>query len=140
VTDASFDLSGGAPATYTSIFRGCHWGNCTSNNPFPIQESNIATASTAVTIIQPGGYANDSAYDIWFNTTPTTSGQPNGTEIMIWINHQGGVTPFGSQVGTVNIDGIEWNVYDGRQTSWNCISYEAQNGVTTASLNLLPYV
>lgn len=139
ITTASFDLSGGAPATYTSVYRGCHWGACTSSNPFPIQESAIASASTAVSITQPGGMANDSAYDIWFNTTPTTSGQPNGTEVMIWINHQGGVTPFGTNYGTVTIDGIVWNVYYGRQTSWNCISYEAVSGVTSANLNLLPF-
>jgi hypothetical protein len=139
VTDANFNLSGGAPATYTSVFRGCHWGDCTSSNPFPIQESNISSASTSVSITQPGGYANDSAYDIWFNTSPTTGGQPNGTEIMIWINHQGGVSPFGSYYANVNIDGMNWNVYYGRQSSWNCISYEATSGVTSANLNLLPF-
>jgi hypothetical protein len=139
ITYADFNLSGGAPATYTSVFRGCHWGNCTSSNPFPIQESNIGSASTSVSITQPGGMANDSAYDIWFNTTPTTSGQPNGTEIMIWINHQGSVSPFGSYYANLNIDGINWNVYYGRQSSWNCISYEATSGVDSATLNLLPF-
>jgi hypothetical protein len=29
-----------------------------------------------------------------------TSGQPNGAEVMIWLNHDGSVQPFGSQVGT----------------------------------------
>ncbi len=139
VTATNFDLSGGAPATYNSLWRGCHWGNCTSSNPFPIQESNIASASTAVNITQPGGYMNDSAYDIWFNTTPTTSGQPNGTEMMIWTNHQGGATPFGSYYANVNIDGMNWNVYYGRQTSWNCISYEATTGNNNTNLNLLPF-
>src|ERR1041385_4841793 len=31
ITSANFNLSGGAPATYPSIFKGCHWGNCTTN-------------------------------------------------------------------------------------------------------------
>jgi hypothetical protein len=139
VTATNFDLSGGAPATYNSLWRGCHWGNCTSNNPFPIQESNIASASTAVNITQPGGYMNDAAYDIWFDTASSTSGQPNGTEIMIWINEQGGATPFGGYVANVNIDGLNWNVYDGRQTSWNVITYEATTGQTSTNLNLLPF-
>ena len=26
VTTANFNLSGGAPATYPSIYKGCHWG------------------------------------------------------------------------------------------------------------------
>src|ERR1700742_443454 len=98
LTTANFDLAtNGAPATYPSIYRGCHWGNCTSSNPFPIEESNIASASTSVTINQPSGYNDDAAYDIWFNQTSTTSGQPNGTEVMVWINHEGSPQPFGSE-------------------------------------------
>ena len=111
LTAADFNLpTNGAPATYPSVYRGCHWGNCTSSNPFPIQEDNIASATTSVSITQPSGYNNDAAYDIWFNQTSTTSGQPNGTEIMIWINHQGSPQPFGSQVATATIDGAAWQV------------------------------
>ena len=127
------------PATYPSIYRGCHWGDCTTSNPFPIEESNIASASTSVTITQPSGYTNDAAYDIWFNQTSTTSGQPNGTEIMIWINHQGSAGPFGSQVATATINGASYQVWTGRQTSWNIISYVAVTPVTSANLNLLPF-
>jgi hypothetical protein len=107
LTTANFDqATNGAPATYPSIFRGCHWGNCTSSDPFPIEENTIASASTSVSITEPSGYNNDAAYDIWFNQTSTTSGQPNGTEIMIWINHQGSIQPFGSQTAT---ETIRWN-------------------------------
>ena len=46
---------------------------------------------------QPGGgNAYDVAYDIWFNQTPATNGQPNGAELMIWLNHNGSVQPFRS--------------------------------------------
>lgn len=141
LTTANFNLAtNGAPATYPSIFRGCHWGNCTSSNPFPIEESNIASASTSVTITQPSGFNNDAAYDIWFNQTSTTSGQPNGTEVMIWINHEGSPQPFGSQTATETIDGAVWEVWTGRQSSWNIVSYVRQTPVTSVSnLNLLPF-
>lgn len=141
LTTANFNLAtNGAPATYPSIFRGCHWGNCTSSNPFPIQENNIASATTSVTITQPSGFNNDAAYDIWFNQTSTTPGQPNGTEVMIWINHQGAPQPFGSQTATVTIDGASYAVWTGRQTSWNIVSYVAQTPVTSVTnLNLLPF-
>jgi Glycosyl hydrolase family 12/Cellulose binding domain/Fibronectin type III domain len=141
LTTADFNLAtNGAPATYPSIFRGCHWGNCTSSNPFPIEENNIASASTSVSITQPSGYNNDAAYDIWFNQTSTTSGQPNGTEIMIWINHQGSPQPFGSQTATETIDGAAWEVWTGRQSSWNIVSYVRETPVTSVSnLNLLPF-
>jgi hypothetical protein len=141
LTTANFNsATNGAPATYPSIFRGCHWGNCTTSNPFPIEESNIASASTSVTITQPSGYNDDAAYDIWFNQTSTTSGQPNGTEIMIWINHEGTPQPFGSKTATATIDGTTWDVWTGRQSSWNIVSYVRQTPVTSVTnLNLLPF-
>ncbi|MGA2351339.1 MAG: cellulose binding domain-containing protein [Terracidiphilus sp.] len=140
ITTADFtNATNGSPATYTSIYRGCHWGTCTTSNPFPIEESNIASASTSVSITQPSGSQNDAAYDIWFNQTSTTSGQPNGTEVMIWINHQGAPEPFGSQVATATIDGASYAVWTGNQTSWKIVSYVATSPVTSASLNLLPF-
>jgi hypothetical protein len=141
VTTADFsNATDGSPATYTSIFRGCHWGVCTSSNPFPIEESNIASATTSVSITQPSGYNNDAAYDIWFNQTSTTSGQPNGTEIMIWLNHQGSIEPFGSQVATATIDGASYEVWTGNQSSWKIVSYVASTPVTSVSnMNLVPF-
>jgi hypothetical protein len=141
VTTADFsNATDGAPATYTSIYKGCHWGTCTTSNPFPIEESNIASATTSVSITQPSGSTNDAAYDIWFNQTSTTSGQPNGTEIMIWLNHQGSIQPFGSQVATETIDGVSWNVWTGNQSSWKIVSYVAVTPVTSvSSLNLVPF-
>jgi len=141
ITTANFsNATNGSPATYTSIFRGCHWGICTSSNPFPIEESNIASATTSVSITQPSGYNNDAAYDIWFNQTSTTLGQPNGTEIMIWLNHQGSIEPFGSQVATATIGGASYAVWTGNQSSWKIVSYVATTPVTSVSnLNLLPF-
>jgi hypothetical protein len=140
ITTADFtNATNGSPATYTSIYKGCHWGTCTTSNPFPIEESNIASASTSVSITQPSGSQNDAAYDIWFNQTSTTSGQPNGTEVMIWINHQGAPEPFGSQVATATIGGASYAVWTGNQTSWKIISYVATSPVTSVSLNLLPF-
>ena len=115
-------------------------GQLHQSNPFPIEENNIASASTSVSITQPSGYNNDAAYDIWFNQTSTTSGQPNGTEIMIWINHQGSIQPFGSQTSTETIDGTTWEVWTGRESSWNIVSYVRETPVTSVSnLNLLPF-
>jgi hypothetical protein len=141
ITTASFNLAtNAAPATYTSIYRGCHWGMCTTSNPFPIQEGNIASATTSVNLRQPPGFNNDAAYDIWFNQTSTTSGQPNGTELMIWLNHGGSVQPFGTQVATTTINGAQYEVWTGNQSSWKIVSYVASVPVTAvANMNLLPF-
>ena len=140
ITTANFNnATNGAPGAYTSLYRGCHWGTCTSSNPFPIQESNIASAATSVALTQPSGYNNDAVYDIWFNQTSTTSGQPNGAEVMIWLNHQGSIQPFGSPTGAVTIDGAQYEVWTGNQ-SWKIVSYVATSPVTSVSnLNLLPF-
>ena len=129
VSTANFNLSGGAPATYPSIFKGCHWGLCTANSGMPIQESKLGSAVSSWSTTQPSSGAYDVAYDIWFNSTPTTTGQPDGTEVMIWINSRGGVQPFGSpdrhhatppaRTGTCG---------PVSRRSWKIISYVAEPG------------
>lgn len=132
------NATNGAPGGYPSIYQGCHWGNCTSGglSGNPIQASAITTGkvTTSWSTTQPGGSsAYDVAYDIWFNQTPTTSGQPNGTELMIWLNHNGPVQPFGSQVATgASIGGRGYNVWFGTQ-GWNTVSYTMTTAATSVS-------
>ena len=134
VSTANFNLgTNGAPATYPSIYKGCHWGACTTGSGLPIQVSNLGSATSSWSTTQPGSGAYDVAYDIWYNSTPTTSGQPDGTEMMIWLNSRGGVQPFGSQTGTASIAGHNWNVWTGQQTSWKIISYVLNPGATSVS-------
>ncbi|MEV4314925.1 cellulose binding domain-containing protein [Actinocrispum sp. NPDC049592] len=133
VSTANFNLSGGAPATYPSIFKGCHWGLCTPGSGLPIQVSKLGSAVSSWSTVQPGSGAYDVAYDLWFNSTPTTSGQPDGTEIMIWLNSRGGVQPFGSPVGNATIAGHNWTVWTGQQTGWKIISYVLNPGATSVS-------
>ncbi len=133
VSTANFNLSGGAPATYPSIYKGCHWGACTTNSGLPIQVGNLGSATSSWSTDQPGSGAYDVAYDLWTNSAPTTGGQPDDSEIMIWINSRGGVGPFGSKTGTVSAGGLNWDVYTGRQTSWNIVSYVLQGGSTSVT-------
>ncbi|QMU73907.1 cellulose-binding protein [Streptacidiphilus sp. P02-A3a] len=134
VSTADFGLpTNGAPATYPSLYKGCHWGACTSGSGLPIQVSDLADATSSWSTVQPASGAYDVAYDIWINSTPTTSGQPDGTEIMVWLNSRGGVQPFGSQTGTSTAAGYNWNVWTGQQTSWKIISYVLQGGGTSFS-------
>lgn len=124
----------GAPGGYPSIYKGCHWGSCTQNSGLPIQESSMhsGVVTSDWNTSQPGNGAYDVAYDIWYNQQPTTSGQPNGAELMIWINHNGPPQPFGSKVATATVDGVGYDVWYGNQ-GWNTISYVRQNGVGSVS-------
>ncbi len=135
VANSSIDnATNGAPGGYPSLYKGCHWGACTSGSglPIPVSSMTAGAVTTSWSTTQPGTGAYDVAYDIWFNTTPTTSGQPNGAELMIWLNHNGSVQPFGSQVGTATVGGRGYNVWFGNQ-GWNTISYTMTTGATSVS-------
>ncbi|WP_163566845.1 GH12 family glycosyl hydrolase domain-containing protein [Fodinicola feengrottensis] len=83
--------TGQPPAGYPSIYKGCHWGACTPNSGFPIQVSALSAGkvTTSWSTSQPAGSnVYDVAYDVWYNQSASTSGQPNGTEVMIWFGAQ----------------------------------------------------
>jgi hypothetical protein len=127
------NTANGTPGGYPSIYRGCHWGACTADSGLPVTASSLlspgAVTTTWVTA-QPGTGTYDVAYDIWFNKTPTTGGQPNGAELMIWLNHSGTVQPYGSQVSTASIGGRSYQVWFGNE-GWNTISYSMETGTTS---------
>ncbi len=107
-----------SPGGYPSIFMGCHWGDCTRGglaaNPLPIAGMALDHVTSSWSVSTPGGSGNvyDVAYDIWTNQTPTTSGQPNGTEIMVWLGHHDSVEPAGAIVADgVWIDGYQYNIW-----------------------------
>lgn len=122
----------GAPASYPSIYAGCHYGNCSSGSGLPLQVSRLGTVSSSVAYTTAGGSWNAS-YDLWFDPNPNQSGQNTGAELMIWGSHQGPPQPIGSKVGTANLAGAGWDVWVGN-IGWNVISYVRQQ--TTSSLNL----
>jgi len=133
------NATNGAPGAYTSIYQGCHWGACTSGGltATPIKVSNLTTgaATTSWSTTQPGGSsAYDVAYDIWFNQTPTTTGQPNGTELMVWLNHNGSVQPYGSEVASgVTLGGHTYNIWYGKQSTWDTVTYDMTSPATSVS-------
>jgi hypothetical protein len=137
VANSSIDLpTDGAPGGYASIYKGCHWGACTSGSGLPLQVSDMTpgkvTTSWSTTQTYTGAY--DVAYDIWYNQTPTTSGQPDAEEMMIWINHDGGVQPAGSVVASnVSIGGSTYTIWESRASTWNVVSYVLNTGTTSVS-------
>lgn len=132
VTKSSFALpTNGAPATYPSSYKGCHWGLCTSDSGLPLRVDELGSVRTDWSTTQVGSGAYNVSMDIWFNSAPVTDDQPDGTELMIWMNHRGGVQPIGSRTATVQLDGRTWDVWTGPGASgWKVISYVLQDGAT----------
>ncbi|MFG2652476.1 cellulose binding domain-containing protein [Streptomyces sp. NPDC048436] len=132
VTKASFSLpTNAAPATYPSSYKGCHWGACTTGSGLPLRVDELGSVRTDWSTTQVGSGAYNASMDIWFNSAPITDDQPDGTELMIWMNHRGGVQPIGSRTATVQLDGRNWDVWTGPGASgWKVISYVLQGGAT----------
>jgi Glycosyl hydrolase family 12 len=140
VANSSIDEAiDGAPGGYPSIYQGCHWGKCSSGGltAMPIEVSNLTPGkvTTSWSTVQPGGSnAYDVTYDIWFNRTPTTSGQPDCAELMVWLNHEGGVEPIGSQVASnVSIGGRSYNIWQGPQPWGGTVTFEMTAGTSSVS-------
>jgi hypothetical protein len=133
---AMANATDGAPGGYPAIYKGCHYGDCTDGSGFPVKVSDIrrGTVTTSWSTAQPGGRSvYNVAYDIWFDQTPNSS-QPNGTELMIWLNHRGHIQPYGSQVASnVSIGGRGYNVWFGKQ-AWNTVSYTMTSPATSVSV------
>jgi cellulose 1,4-beta-cellobiosidase len=133
------NATNGSPGAYPSIYQGCHWGNCSSGglSAHPVQVAGLppGTVTTSWSTTQPGGSsAYDVAYDIWFNQTPTTTGQPNGSELMVWLNHNGSVQPFGSEVASnITLGGHTYNIWEGAQSSWDTVTYEMTSPATSVA-------
>src|SRR5580692_2273894 len=133
------NATNGSPGAYPSIYQGCHWGNCSagglSSTPIQVADLTAGTVTTSWSTAQPGGSSDyDVAYDIWFNQTPTTSGQPNCAEMMVWLNHNGNVQPFGSQVASgISLGGHTYDVWEGGQSFGDTVTYDMTTAATSVS-------
>ena len=117
------EITSGAPGGYPSIYKGCHWGTCTLNSNLPLQVSVLRRLKSDWNTTQPATDAYVAAYDIWFNTTPTAKGRPDGAELMIWLKHTDGIPPAGSKVASTKIGGATYDVWSHRRNSWNYVAY-----------------
>jgi Ricin-type beta-trefoil lectin domain/Glycosyl hydrolase family 12 len=102
----------------------------------PIQVGSLTPGkvTTSWTTSQTGAGAYDVAHDIWYNQSPTTSGQPNAEEMMIWLNDNGGVEPAGSVVATnVTLGGHTYNIWEDQMSTWKDVSYVMTSGATSVS-------
>src|SRR5438552_1605704 len=85
-----------AGGAYPSLFRGCHWSDCTSNSGMPIGVANLVNTGTVTATFRTGASASgawDDAFDIWFNPDTSTSNNLTGLEVMVWLTHRGAVQP-----------------------------------------------
>jgi hypothetical protein len=126
----TFDNTTDTPSDYPDFLYGAFQGSSTSNTQLPMAVTNITGSSpkydvlSGENVVEPSGYNNDMAYDIWFNTyagTPTNA-NTTGTELMIWVQHNGGAGTISggpTYSFTDPTTGQGWTAYTGTNTG-NC--------------------
>ena len=126
----TFNDNTGTPADYPDFLYGLFQGTTTSNTQLPMAVTSITGSNpkfnvlSGENVVEPSGYNNDMAYDIWFNTyAGTPSGQnTTGTELMIWVQHNGGAGTISGGPTYSFTDpstGQNWTAYTGTNTG-NC--------------------
>ncbi|WP_327677402.1 GH12 family glycosyl hydrolase domain-containing protein [Kitasatospora sp. NBC_00458] len=126
------------PVAYPEIFDGCHWNTCVQGSALPVRVSELGWATSGWSTTLPAEGDFNVAYDLWFNTAPTTpadNGQPDGAELMIWLDRRpSSASPPGS---TANIGGAGYTSWqqtisaNGRE--WPMVAYQAQSPTTSVT-------
>lgn len=141
VTRANHSLgTSGPPASYPSIFKGCHWGRCSAGSGVPLQVDRLlgVASSWSITTINNGAW--NASYDIWLSPHQDSSGGYNGgTEIMIWLDWRR-AQPAGSRVATVSLGGASWEVWY-TWMGWHYVAYRrTQTTQSVSNLDLLAFI
>ncbi|KAJ3986265.1 glycoside hydrolase family 12 protein [Lentinula detonsa] len=83
----------------------------------------------------------DVSYDTWLSNDASSSGSSSTStfEIMIWLSSRGGAGPAGSQIGTADVNGVTWNLFQGVVETWTVFSFVAPSEITDFNSDLLPF-
>ncbi|KAF5353156.1 hypothetical protein D9758_008717 [Tetrapyrgos nigripes] len=88
------------------------------------------------------GLIADVSYDLWLSNVANSGGVSSTStfEIMIWLSTRGGADPAGSQIGTANIGGVTWQLFQGTVLTWTVFSFVAPSEITNFNADLLPFL
>lgn len=93
---------------YQEIAYGLNPYASTSSSPtnlFAVQLANLSSLEVKYDVEYRGNLAGfDVSFDLWLTNRPNGDASTITNEVMIWL-HKGGLSPFGTQVGTYS-DGI----------------------------------
>jgi hypothetical protein len=125
----------GSVAAYPSIWKGCHWGDCTNNSGMPVRVNSAGSAnfSYSVSSSRPSGDYNVAA-EAWLSANSDSSdGYNGGAEVMIVLDYRN-MYPAGSQVGTFNGHAVYY-----AEVGWNFVTY-VKTGRSSYSANMMDFI
>ncbi len=143
--------AGNNPEGFPSVFTGANSNNDSgSSSMLPRAVSSIAKGSLMTSMTWAGNGATDSnsnfnaAYDVWFSTgaKEAAASAPSGGYLMVWYHKPTNAQPIGSQIASTTLDGQNWNVWYGTNSSSNkpCVSYVAQTSINTLTYSLGDFI
>jgi len=137
------DPCGETVASYPNVLYGCSFGSCSPGSMLPMQVSSLSTVTSSWDF-SVGGTASDKynvSYDIWFcpDQSCGASGFPNGTELMIWLDHKN-VSGWKTDLGSVSLAGHTWEVWQATtgsgSNSWTYLAYMIHTPTVTSVRDL----
>jgi len=135
-----------APASFPSIFIGQNSGHSSGDTPKAVSSIKAGDLPTSWTWADNGATGSyNAAYDVWFSTSSSgepTEGNPSGGFLMVWYHKPSDNQPIGTMKGTANIAGVNWNIWEGNNSSNNkpCITYQAVTSINTLSFKLGDFI
>jgi hypothetical protein len=140
ITNANHNKrTNGAPVSYTAIYLGCHYANCSPGTNLPIQVGQISSATSSASFSYPGSGVYNAAYDIWLDPSAKRDGE-NKLELMIWFNKTGPIHPYGSRTGSATVGGRNWEVWTGNAAYRSVVSYAAPSTMTSWNFNVMDFI
>lgn len=155
---AEWQVNGSIVQAYPHVTRGWDWFHwLTQGSPgegdFPVQVSNAGLYSNIQYDPKPLYGEFDVAYDIWLSDKPNPGPGDKLTEIMVWLDHGGGLLPLrnnGGYRGTMSLGNVNgtWSVYAGSMSSsyqgvqmhWPVYSYVSTPAISHFDGHLQPFV
>lgn len=122
-TDWSWTGGQNEVKSFVSSVLGWHWHPIDADTGLPVQLSSNTTVDSGWDFTASGSGAYNVAYDLWLTDTETPDSNTTPTdEIMIWLHTAGGAGPLGELVGTVEVAGSTWELYQGN-IGWEVYSF-----------------
>jgi hypothetical protein len=131
------------------VFTGANSNhNSGSSSMLPRAVSSIPKGSvmTSMTWADNGATGSYNAtYDVWFSTSSggdPAAASPSGGFLMVWYHLPSGNQPIGTMIASTTIDGKNWNVWYGTNSSNQkpCVSYVAQTSINSFSYSLGDFI
>jgi hypothetical protein len=127
--------------SYAAMVWGWHWGWKIADCGLPVQLASLqklrSTWEFELTHTVPGG--TNVTYDIWLSSNEHADNENPTGEVMIWLYQTGEITPIGSDMERVTIEGVTWRLWKGAHpvSGWPVYSFVREENTDSQTLDLV---